>query len=225
MISELNKAWLAGLIDGEGCIAFMRRTDYVPKHRMEVRYDVKIAMACRETVECCYDLIADIVGEDLVKEVYEERRKVKRRRPLYRCEVSSKEGVYLLLTALLPYLRTKKIEARLCINYLNRARHYKRYRATDFDRRLAELATGIRNGCGEARAEAEELLSQVIPSQAEGSELSTSEGVETSSETIATNNQSHECPAPHLQHVEGEDIVRSSSESLSEGLNGPRPVN
>lgn len=224
MISELDKAWLAGLIDGEACIAFMRRTDYRPKHRLEVRYDVKIAMACKETVVFCYELIAEIVGEDNVK-CYEERRTVKRRRPLWRCEVSSKQASYDLLTTVLPYLRTKRIEAALCINYLDRARHHKRYRATDFDRHLAEVATGLRNGCGEARAEGERLLSQVIPSQAEGSVLRTSEGVETSSVMNTTDNQSHECPTPHPRYAEGEDIVRSSEETPSEGINNLQQLN
>jgi len=78
-----------------------------------------------------------------------------------------------------------------------------------------------KDGCGEARAEAITLLSQVIPSQAEGNKHRTSEGVETSSVTIVTNNRSHECPAPHLHNAEGEDIVRSSEETLSEGINIP----
>ena len=218
-MTERDKACLAGLVDGEGCIAFMRRTDY-NQHRLEVRYDVKIAMACYETIQCCFIMIGDIVGEDAVK-CYEERRKVARRRPLWRCEVSSKQAVFDLLTAILPYMRTKKLEAQLCLNYLSRARHQIRYRATDFDRCLAEAATGLRNGYGEARVEAITLLNQVIPSQAEGNKHRTSEGVETSSVTIVTNNRSHECPAPHLHSAEGEDIVRSSEETLSEGLNIP----
>ena len=75
MPSNTDIAWLAGILDGEGCIAFARRTDY-NKHRLEVRYDVKLAMACRKTVETAYEIIAELVGDDCVNEPYEERRKV-----------------------------------------------------------------------------------------------------------------------------------------------------
>lgn len=163
--SQLDLVYLAAIIDGEGCIAFMRRTDYRPEHRLEVRYDVKIAMTCRETIVDMHRTISEIVGEDLVK-VFLEKRKIPRRRPLWRCEVSSKQGVYGLLKAVEPYMRTKKLEAQLCLRYLERALPHKRYNADDYDRRLAELATALRSGCGEARTEARAILSQVIPSQA-----------------------------------------------------------
>ena len=198
MASELDMAWLAGLLDGEGCIAFMRRTDYT-KHRLEVRYDVKLAMACKETVGIAYEIMVDLVGDDAVKEPYEEKRKIRRRRPLWRTEVSSKDGVYRLLSALEPFLRTKRTEALLCLQYLDRARHHVRYKATDYDRSLAECATALRNGCGEARLKAKELLEQVIPSQAEGRATSTSEGLETRGLSSTGDNGPHECPAPHLR--------------------------
>lgn len=112
--SQLDLVYLAAIIDGEGCIAFMRRTDYRPEHRLEVRYDVKIAMTCRETIVDMHKTISEIVGEDLVK-VFLEKRKIPRRRPLWRCEVSSKQGVYGLLKAVEPYMRTKKLKAQLCL--------------------------------------------------------------------------------------------------------------
>lgn len=71
--------------------------------------------------------------------------------------------------------------------------------------------------CGEARVKFR-LFDQVIPSQAEGSVNSTSEGLETTSLSSTRNNNSHERPAPYL-HAEGEDIVRSSKETLSENIN------
>jgi hypothetical protein len=163
--SQLDLVYLAAIIDGEGCIAFMRRTDYRPEHRLEVRYDVKIAMTCRDTIVEIHKIISEIVGDDLVK-IFLEKRKIPRRRPLWRCEVSSKKGVCELLKAVEPYMRTKKLEAQLCLRYLERALPHKRYNADEYDRRLAELATALRSGCGEARTEARAILSQVIPSQA-----------------------------------------------------------
>jgi hypothetical protein len=213
MLTIADTAWLAGLLDGEGCIAFMRRTDYAPKHRLEVRYDVKIAMACKDTIMRVGEMIASIVGDDLVK-VFEERRRIARRRPLWRCEVSSKRGVHDLLVTLLPHLFTKQLEARLVLRYLDRALAEKRYKADDHDRFLADLATGIRNGCGEARSEAKELLGQVIPSQAvcEPREGKMTEGVETSGQ--AFDGPRHECPAPSLRNgATGEEIVRSHAKA------------
>lgn len=213
MTTDLEIAWLAGLLDGEGCIAFMRRTDYVPLNRgLEVRYDVKLAMACEDTIRRAYGMIADLIGEDLVK-VFEERRRIARRRPLWRCEVSSKRGVHDLLATVRPYLFTKRLEADLCLRYLERSLPHRRYSADNYDRRLAELATGLRNGCGEARLEAEKLLEQVIPSQAvlepvAPSTGSRTEGVETRS-VSSNDNPTHECPAPDSpRKAKGEDIVR-----------------
>ncbi len=199
----------------------MRRTDYAPKHRLEVRYDVKLAMADKLAIEIAYEIIANIVGDDQVK-MYEEKRKIRRRRPLWRCEVSSKDAVYRVLSAIEPHMRAgKKLEAQLCLRYLERARHHVRYRADDYDRRLADVATGLRNGCGEARIEGRELLDQVIPSQAaEGS--SSAEGVEATT-VRPNNNPSQERPAPHPRIAEGEDMVRSSKETSSGDFNGRRP--
>jgi hypothetical protein len=214
---------LAHMIDGEGCIAFMRRTDYRPEHRLEVRYDVKIAMTCERTIRLLGETIAHIVGDDLVK-VFEERRRVRRRRPLWRVEVSSKRGVYDLLSAVLPYMFTKELEARLCLRYLERALPHKRYHADDYDRRLAEAATALRNGCGEARAEGEALLGQVIPSQAARGALSEgerAEGVEAMTDR-ANDEPSQERPAPHPHNAEGEEMVRTSGETRSESFNGSR---
>lgn len=227
MPTDIQLAWLAGLLDGEGCIAFAKRTDYVSgRGRMLMRYDVKLAMACEMTVRICFDLVADIIGDDLVK-VFKEKRRNERVRPLWRCEISSKRGVYDLLTAVEPHLVTKRLEAQLCLRFLERSMCSKHYHADEFDVRLAEVATALRHGCGEARAEACELLGQVIPSQAVlGPESpysgSRTEGVEATTVT-PKENPSQECPAPHLhERAEGEEMVRSRGEILGGGFNGHR---
>jgi hypothetical protein len=225
MATETDIVYLAAMIDGEGCIAFARRSDYQPKHRLEVRYDIKIAMTCEKTIDYLRDVLCDIAGDDLVKKTDFPRKDGLRYQ--WRVTVSSKEGVYRVLSTCLPYMVTKNLEARLCINYLDRARHFVRYKATDYDRRLAELATALRHGCGEARLEAEELLKQVTPSQAVlgfAQAESRTEGVEATMVT-PKNNPSQERPAPSLAKPAGEDMVRSRSESPGEGFNGPRTQN
>lgn len=226
MASTNDIIYLAAMIDGEGCIAFMRRTDYQPLHRLEVRYDIKIAMTCEKTIDYLRETLADLAGDDLVKKTDFPRKDGLRYQ--WRVVVASKLGVYRVLTACLPYMVTKNLEARLCLDYLSRAKEQIRYKATDYDRRLAELATALRHGCGEARLEAEGLLKQVIPSEAvQGSlfnEESRTERVEATTVT-PKNNPSHERPAPTTEKVEGEDMVRSQDENSGEGFNGPRTTN
>lgn len=228
MLNRDNIIWLAGLLDGEGCIAFARRSDYNPHRLLELRYDVKLAMTCPMTIRHAYAIMVGISGEDVVTEPHEEKRRTKRALPLWRTEVGSKQGVYDLLTVLEPFLVTKKLEARLCLRYLERALQSKHYRPTPFDRQLAELATALRGkGRGEARLEAQELLKQVIPSQAvQGSLFSNregrTEGVETSG-LSPNNNDRQECPAsePH-DDVEDEEIVQSESKDSGDGINSRR---
>lgn len=217
--------WLAGLLDGEGCIAFARRSDYNPHRLLQLRYDVKIAMTCEMTIRHAYQIMVDTIGEGSVLEPFEEKRRSKRVLPLWRTEVGSKRGVFDLLSALEPYLVTKKLEAQLCLRYLERALQSKHYRPTPFDRQLAELATALRGkGRGEARLEAIELLQQVIPSQASSGHRASDvlvEGVETSG-LSPNNNDRHECPAPSPLRAAGEDIVQSGSKDPGDGINSRR---
>lgn len=212
--SQYDIAWFAGLFDGEGCLFFAERTDnhavrisrksgkprkYGPY--LQVRCSIKIAMAHKETIVCVGQLISEIVGKSV--RVFEERRNIKRRRPLWRTELNDRVGMLTLLTALHPFLRTKKLEADLAIDYLARVnREPSRWRhVTERDVTLARLATRLRHGCGEAPAEAEKLLSEVIPSLATEGKGSV-ESVTTRS-VSPNNNPIHERPAPHA----GEEIV------------------
>lgn len=195
-------AQLARLVDDEGCVAFLRRTDYETqfKHRLEVRCDIKIAMTCERTIRFFAEVVTGIIGDDQIVRVFLEKRRVPRRRPLWRLEVNAKRAVLEVLTAIRPYILTKDAEVDLALDYLRRASPVTRYRATDRDRRLATLATALRNGCGEARAEALALLGQVIPYQA-ATGSAQAEGVAeglTTTGPSPNGNDPHERPAPHL---------------------------
>src|SRR3972149_170294 len=213
MLTEVEIAWLAGLLDGEGCVWFARRKEYRSATGLcEIRASIKLAMACEATVKRAAGMFSIIVGEDLVR-CFEEKRREKRRRPLWRTEVYSRRGTYEVLRVVEPYLFTKLTEAKLCLRFLERALPHRRYKTESYDCRLAEAATGLRNGRGGARLEAYELLEQVIPSQAVQGSLfnkeDRTEGVEATTVTHK-NNPSQECPAPHLRNrAEGEEMVRS----------------
>jgi len=221
MLKDTDIAWLAGLIDGEGCLYLAVRSDntatrvsrrtgetvqYGPY--FQVRCDFKLAMADRETIVTAAGMIAEILGTTDGVLFREERRKVVRARPLWRVELSSKGAINTLLRTIRPFVRTKAIEADLCLDYLSHLLITPWHKATLRDLELARLATELRHGSGEARAQAIVILSQVTPSQAAEGTDSTSgsaEGLETS-RVSASNNPGHERPAPHLAAVGGERV-------------------
>lgn len=226
MATRDDIVWLAGITDGEGCIFLQRRTDYVHRPsganrkgrltRIEIRCALRICMAHHPSVDRIAGIMLDLVSDPTKVHLQLESRHKSRIRPLKNAVVTNRDTVREVMQVIEPFLFTKKMEAQLMLLYANRAKGHVRYRATDYDSMLAELATDLRHGRGEARAQ--EFLRQVIPSQvASGRSSLTSvetKGVETT-ELRPNNNAPHECPAPdrQLRLVEGEDIVRSPSEN------------
>ena len=157
-------AWLAGLFDGEGCLFFARRKDYRGTNT-EIRCDIRICMSHHATIDRGGELLPAVAGDDAVAVYTEQRRDGKKReRPLRDATIHARKAVLYILLKLRPYLLTKALEADLAIEYLRRASQAKRYKSTERDRLLADAASGLRHGRGEARAQ--QLLRQVIPSQA-----------------------------------------------------------
>lgn len=206
---------LAWLIEGEGCIAFLRRWDYKPNPFM-VRCDIKIAMADRGIIEEAYETICQLVGDDDGVGFYEERRKIRRRLPLWRVEVNSKSGSLAVLEAIEPFMSRrgmKWMQVQLALNYLRRAASQRWYRQTAADARLADIATDLRHYRGEAYIEAVRILGldMVIPSQApvglryEDADGS-GEGVTTSGPS-PNGNGHHERPASSSRKRTDGDIV------------------
>lgn len=210
MTKPTDIAWLAGIIDGEGCLFFANRKDYVHRPsganrkgltRVEIRCDIRVCMSHHPTTERVTAIFRDLV--DHPESVFHnlESRHKSRVRPLKNVVVSRRSAVHQILKAVSPFLFTKKMEASLCLMFLERARSDGRshYRATEYDAMLAEFATELRHGRGEARVQ--EFLDQVIPSQAASGQSTTTgeaEGVETRG-LSPNNNDPHECPAPHHQ--------------------------
>lgn len=194
-LTELELAWLGGLFDGEGCLFLAVRTDY-PTHR-SIRCDIRVGMAHHDTIDRVADMLTAILGSDDSVGLATEKRVIKRERPLRNATVHGRRSVLRVLEVLRPYLFTKALEADLALSYLKKSAHHTRYCATDLDRAMAEAATELRNGRGEARAKELLLLDQVIPSQAASGEppARDAEGVETRG-LSPDNKDPHECPAP-----------------------------
>lgn len=204
-LTDDERAWLAGLFDGEGCIFLAIRTDY-PTHR-SIRCDIRVGMAHHDTVNRVADLFTTITGdEDAVGLATEHRRADKtRERPLRTATIHGRKAVLRFLQYIRPLLFTKALEADLAIAYLLKSSGSTRYRTTELDRAMAEAATELRHGRGEARARELLLEGQVIPSQAASGPSATmgdAEGVETRG-LSPDNKDPHECPAPIPLRADG----------------------
>jgi nucleoside 2-deoxyribosyltransferase len=100
LLSEIDAAWLAALIDGEGNIGFQRRGNY-----WAVR--LTINMQSKETVEKAAAITK--FGSVLLK-----KRGKRERRDSWRWTIASKEAISVLL-AVYPYLIEKKPMAAIAL--------------------------------------------------------------------------------------------------------------
>lgn len=165
---ETDIAWLAGLLDGEGCFYIRKST----RKHTTVRVDcfVQLVMTDRATIEYAAPFMRELSKDPCT--VRPRKAALDRRgynsRLQWVCATSSKEGALYLSQALAPYLFTKRLESHLCVAFLKRATTSGKYRATELDHRIADLAQQLKQGCEGAPAEAEKLLSEVISNQVIG---------------------------------------------------------
>ena len=91
---EANLAYLAGLVDGEGCISIkhnIRNNNYFPW--------VAVGMTQKEGIDLLVEMFGGTIREDLTSN---------RKSTMYRWERNKREDVVNVLQQLLPYLRVKK---------------------------------------------------------------------------------------------------------------------
>jgi hypothetical protein len=216
--SEVEIARMSGLVDADGCIWFGIRQDKIFGYKRvykNVRQLVKLQMVCKPTVETFSEFVWKITGNYI--EVKRERRTEDRRWQWY-CTVNAKLECQVVLRTLLPHLYTKKVEALLALDYLNRACIKSKYTAVERDYTLAELSSRIKNGDEEARTKAITLLGSgnFVPSSIE--HLDYGVGLETRSVRL-NNNPIQEPPASSLFFEKDDEIVRSLGENLGTDIN------
>lgn len=105
-VSKCDRAYLAGLIDGEGTIAV-----YYPSRNRLGSPRVVIAMSTEQPLLWVYETFGY---------VYSGPREVKvngRTEIRYRWGTYSRRGVYLVLQGVLPYLKLKRERAEEVIRY------------------------------------------------------------------------------------------------------------
>ena len=101
-MTDVQLAWLAGIIDGEGCIrvSFSKNC-----------YSAGVIIT--NTDKLMMDTIISLTG---LGKVHLQRRKDKSKDCLY-WDIYSNKDILDLLTRMLPYLVVKKVRARICIDF------------------------------------------------------------------------------------------------------------
>lgn len=118
-VPETKLAWLAGIIDGEGCIQ-MRYANRPENTTLQVR--VMIGSVSTAMIDEVRTILIDL---GLVFSTHSQpagrRTAFPNSRKIFRLEVCRKRHVKKLLGALRPYLINKAPEATAALEYLNRA--------------------------------------------------------------------------------------------------------
>lgn len=105
---ETEAAWLAGIIDGEGCISLFRRsTYYVPA--------VKISNTNEKLINKCKQILDDADIQYCVR--YSDRGERKNAKPAWELTLESRPRVIAVLNLVLPYLVAKTEQAELVLDW------------------------------------------------------------------------------------------------------------
>lgn len=200
MATDNDIAWLAGIIDGEGCFSVKRpiRRKSGVRAGYKTSYQVWLVLCntSKAMVERASSILTDAgIAHQPIRKVWKGRKAT---RWQYWLHVAKKADVLRATELLLPHLTAKKLEAEVVCWFLRRACRSRVYRTTPLDRAMLDAMSVIKRNSGEAPAEICEMLREVIPSQAisgtgvaAGGEM---EGVETRS-VSPNDNLTHECPA------------------------------
>ncbi len=202
-VSEADLAWLAGIVDGEGCFSVKRPITRQGAFRNGQRTSYQVWLVICNTSEPMMlrvKRIFDALGVTGAKprRVWKGKKATRWQHWL---EIAKKHELLRVTQAILPHLTAKRDEALVVEWFLKRACGVKSYKPTSLDRLALESMAAIKRNGGEAPAEILEILREVIPSQAvSGSHLAgglETEGVETTS-VSSNDNPTHECPTTAL---------------------------
>lgn len=104
-------AWAAGLFDGEGCVHFQKSTNNRPV--------LKLAMTHRKTVER-FGAVVGVAFKLYMHSQATARRSQRHWKPVYAWYITRIADVKIVLKGLLPYLVTKRREAKRALAALMR---------------------------------------------------------------------------------------------------------
>lgn len=193
MTHETDIAWLAGIVDGEGCFSVKN-----PVKRGTGRTCHQVWLVICNTSERMIVRCADIIERlgakrPSIRRVWKGKRAT---RWQFWLNIGGKDDLLLVTKSLLPHLTAKRVEGEVIKWFLTRACGQRAYVRTDLDIAVLETLSKVKLLGGEASAQIADILRMVIPSEAlEGTsaKLGSRERVETRS-VSPSNNPTHECP-------------------------------
>jgi hypothetical protein len=113
---ETDKAWFAGIIDGEGCISLVKRgKHFVPS--------VKVANTNETLINRCKQLLSEAGIEYYVR--YSDRTERKNAKPAWEIAMESRPRVISFLTLIYPYLVAKQTQADLVLDWCSKGKRKK----------------------------------------------------------------------------------------------------
>jgi hypothetical protein len=202
LVAETDLAWLAGIVDGEGCFSLKRpiiRQTYQPGKRTSYQLWLVICNTSKSMIDRISKIL-DAAGVEYpkVRKVWKGKRAT---RWQYWIHVQKKHALLKITEALLPHLTAKRTEAEVVAWFLRRACRERCYRPTQLDVAVLGTMSQLKKNGGEAPADVIDILREVIPNQADSGTPSPggweSEGVETRA-VSSTDNPPHECPTPQF---------------------------
>jgi len=114
-MNSFDYAWLAGLTDGEGSLhSRIHRRDSGPI----IENVWTIGMTDLPTIKEVQQIVQAITGRKY--RIYQGFQRKAHHKPWYRITVSRKAAISKLLTALIPFLRTKRKIAQILLQIANR---------------------------------------------------------------------------------------------------------
>jgi hypothetical protein len=113
---ETDKAWFAGIIDGEGCISiFKRGTVFTPS--------VKIANTNELLINKCKQVLEEAGIEYYIR--YSDRGDRKNAKPAWELSMEARPRVIATLNLILPYLVSKREQAKLVLDWCSQDKRKK----------------------------------------------------------------------------------------------------
>ena len=130
----INKHYLAGFIDGEGCIGIYKHKD----NRTEKGYTLHSVVIISNTNKSLLEEINRITNGELRK-----RQKLRGNKQIYVIHLQDIQGILNLMKLINPYLLIKKEQSKLMIEFCKSRIKNKNRKYTDREYEIAEIFTII----------------------------------------------------------------------------------
>lgn len=113
LVDNSKLGWLAGIIDGEGCIGFYKRK---PKDNLVYTPELSICNTSLEIINEVNNIIESLLDDNSGVKTYSHKRNNPKHKQIYFVSVTG-YNLPRLLEKLIPYLIFKKERAKLMIKF------------------------------------------------------------------------------------------------------------